>query len=65
MDKNSATIFSIIKLFTDFIYQSDGLEYVRLTTFVEIQTVDYKLVYCLPRIYINGCTLSFLGFYQS
>ena len=40
-------------------YQSDGLEHVRFSVFVEIQTVDYELVYCLQRFIINGYTLSF------
>ena len=43
-------------------YQSDGLEH--LSVFVEIQTVDYKLVSCLQIIYINDYTPSFQGFYQ-
>ena len=45
-------------------YQSDGSEDVSLGAFVEIQTVDYKLVYCLQIIYVNGYTLSFQGLYQ-
>ena len=45
-------------------FQSDGLEHDWLSVFVEIQTVDYKVVNYLQRIYINGCTLFFQEFYQ-
>ena len=45
-------------------FQSDGLEYEWLIVFAEIQTVDYRLVYNLQIIYINGYTLYFQGFYQ-
>ena len=49
IDKNSATILSIYQVVQRF-YQSDGLEHVRLSVFVEIQTVDFKLVHCLQMI---------------
>ena len=49
IEKNYATILSIYQVVQRF-YQSDGLEHVRLSVFVEIQTVDFKLVHCLQII---------------
>ena len=43
-------------------FWSDGLEHEWLSVFVKTQTVDYKLVYYLQKVYINGYTLSFQGF---
>ena len=60
LEENHAFHYQVVQGF----YQSDRLEDVSLIAIVEIQTVDYKLIYCLQIIYINGCTLSFQGFYQ-
>ena len=49
IEKNYATILSIYQVVQRF-YQSDGLEHVRLSVFVEIQTADFKLVHCLQII---------------